>query len=526
MFLSGPPINGEIVKFSTRQSTTGNAPVQQPRDVEALQKVLTLLDGSIDTPDAADRVLAETLVSSLGVCYGGVWMAEPGGTFELRAASGALKASLAGQGNSLSAQDPLFTQVIRSREPVAFENLAESTASARLRAAAQAGATSACVLPLVVNASVVGVLEFYSKGETPFLAHRLDKWKTIAQIAAVARERAVNAAELRQTLNDRVAVTTVVTTMGDAQTVEGALRAALETVRSSFGWAYGSFWRLDEEAGVLRFETESGSAGEEFRKVTLAASFAEGVGLSGRAWRARELVFVSDLAELTDCVRAPAAQRAGVRSGVCFPIILGSRVVGTMDFFTTETISLSDSRSAALTNVQQLVSQRLALLDRAEQDAHNARALLKTVSELRAAADETNEVAADATNRSSALTGEVDGLIEASRAIGDVIKIITSIAAQTNLLALNATIEAARAGEAGKGFAVVANEVKELARATAEATTNVAEQVKGIQANSTSVAAGIHETTGIIGQLHTVQGRMNEILEVQAQMAAAAVEQS
>ncbi|HEV7725303.1 MAG TPA: hypothetical protein VGO74_00100 [Modestobacter sp.] len=51
-------------------------------------------------------------------------------------------------------------------------------------------------------------------------------------------------------------------------------------------------------------------AGEEFRTVTLTAGFAEGVGLSGRTWRARDLHFVRDTGEMTDCVRAPAAQRA------------------------------------------------------------------------------------------------------------------------------------------------------------------------------------------------------------------------
>jgi hypothetical protein len=55
---------------------------------------------------------------------------------------------------------------------------------------------------------------------------------------------------------------------------------------------------------VLRFQQESGSAGEEFRTVTLTASFAEGVGLSGRTWRARDLPFVRDIGEMTDCVRA------------------------------------------------------------------------------------------------------------------------------------------------------------------------------------------------------------------------------
>jgi methyl-accepting chemotaxis protein len=57
-----------------------------------------------------------------------------------------------------------------------------------------------------------------------------------------------------------------------------------------------------------------------------------------------------------------------------------------------------------------------------------------------------------------------------SAEVGNIIKVITSLAGQTSLLALNATIGAARAGEAGKGFAVVASEVKELAQETAQAT--------------------------------------------------------
>jgi hypothetical protein len=321
-------------------------------------------------------------------------------------------------------------------------------------------------------------------------------------------------------------VTTVVAEMGAARDQQSALRIALDTVREAFGWAYGSYWGLDEAANVLRFQQESGSAGEEFRKVTLAASFAEGVGLSGRTWRSRDLFFVKDIGEMTDCVRAPAAQRAGVKSGVCFPLIVGGRVIGTMDFFVTDTIELSDSRGSALRNVQQLVSQRLDVLSRSEESAQNARDLLDTVSRLREAASDAGRVAESAVSQAATMTGEVEALDEASAAVGEVIRIISGIADQTNLLALNATIEAARAGELGKGFAVVASEVKDLARETANATQRVSDQIAGIQASSKAVASGIHTTSEIIGQLDVVQARMGEVLEEQARMATALERQS
>jgi methyl-accepting chemotaxis protein len=148
-----------------------------------------------------------------------------------------------------------------------------------------------------------------------------------------------------------------------------------------------------------------------------------------------------------------------------------------------------------------------------------ARALLDTVDQLRNATADAQQVADLAVDRAKTMSAEVDSLGSASAAIGDVIKIITSIADQTNLLALNATIEAARAGDVGKGFAVVAAEVKELARETASATGQVAEQIAAIQANTGAVAGGIHATSEIIGRMDSVQVRIGEILEVQARMA-------
>ena len=69
------------------------------------------------------------------------------------------------------------------------------------------------------------------------------------------------------------------------------------------------------------------------------------------------------------------------------------------------------------------------------------------------------DIVSDAVVEAEQTNRDIVGLAEAAQKIGDVVKLIQSIAGQTNLLALNATIEAARAGEAGRGFSVVATEV-------------------------------------------------------------------
>ncbi|WP_299955477.1 methyl-accepting chemotaxis protein [uncultured Modestobacter sp.] len=510
-----------------RASTPNTAvltPAEMPRDVEAVEQVIAVLDRGVTDALDAHRTITATLVDELGLSYGGTWLPGPGGAFHLVAEAGTLTSALAGtqaaRVQSVTSADGYGGQAIRTKAAVLVDESSDP-GCLRWAGALAAGATHGCVLPTVENGTVIALYEYYGLAEMPFGGNRAGKWDSLGRLLSHARRSALATAQLKETLDDRVAVTSVVTELGAARDQEHALRIALDTVREAFGWAYGSFWKLDEEANVLRFQQESGSAGEEFRKVTLAASFAEGVGISGRAWKARDLFFVRDLGEMTDCVRRPAAQRAGVKSGVCFPLMVGGRVIGTMDFFVTETIDLSDSRAAALRNVQQLVSQRLDVLRRTEESADNARELLDTVSRLREAAGDAGRVAEHAVSQASTMTGEVEALDEASAAVGEVIRIISGIADQTNLLALNATIEAARAGELGKGFAVVASEVKDLARETANATQKVSDQIAGIQASSKAVAEGIHTTSEIIGQLDAVQARMGEVLEEQARMASA-----
>ncbi len=140
--------------------------------------------------------------------------------------------------------------------------------------------------------------------------------------------------------------------------------------------------------------------------------------------------------------------------------------------------------------------------------------LSSSISEIARRVQDSSAIAAEAVKQAAATDQRIAELSEAGNRIGDVVKLITSIAAQTNLLALNATIESARAGEAGRGFAVVAQEVKNLAGQTAKATEEISSQIASMQLATQESVDAIRA----IGQ--TIE-RMNEI----ATAISAAVEE-
>src|SRR6266478_4203765 len=139
-----------------------------------------------------------------------------------------------------------------------------------------------------------------------------------------------------------------------------------------------------------------------------------------------------------------------------------------------------------------------------------------SIKEIAKNATEAAKVATSAVKVAETTTATISKLGESSNEIGQVIKVITSIAQQTNLLALNATIEAARAGEAGKGFAVVANEVKELAKETAKATEDISRKVAAIQGDSKKSVEAIATVTTIINQINDISSTIATAVEEQS----------
>lgn len=139
-----------------------------------------------------------------------------------------------------------------------------------------------------------------------------------------------------------------------------------------------------------------------------------------------------------------------------------------------------------------------------------------TINHITENTDKARSITEKAVVQTDKASKQVDELGKSAKSISKVLETITEISDQVNLLALNATIEAARAGDSGKGFAVVANEIKALARQTADAAGEIRSQVEEIQ----------NSTQGTVSQIAIISSVVAEVNNFVVVIAKAIEEQS
>jgi methyl-accepting chemotaxis protein len=183
-------------------------------------------------------------------------------------------------------------------------------------------------------------------------------------------------------------------------------------------------------------------------------------------------------------------------------------------FAVSNSLSTSAEETSAQSNTASAASEEVNA--GVQTVATNMEEMVAAIKEITKTTNESSSISNEALKMANETNTIIGTLGESSIDIGNVIKVISSIAQQTNLLALNATIEAARAGEAGKGFAVVANEVKELAKQTATATQDITKRIENIQGDSKEAIEAIGRISEVLEKINGYAGNIAASVEEQA----------
>jgi PAS domain S-box-containing protein len=128
--------------------------------------------------------------------------------------------------------------------------------------------------------------------------------------------------------------------LGSDEPLADAIRGILRVMCERLDWACGARWSYDEADGRLHcLETWSidDPTIRDFLDISCRETFVPGTGgMIRRVLTSGESVWVADVTQKPDFIRARIAQEAGLRGAFALPVSVGDRVLGAIEFFSRD----------------------------------------------------------------------------------------------------------------------------------------------------------------------------------------------
>src|SRR5437762_1559334 len=127
--------------------------------------------------------------------------------------------------------------------------------------------------------------------------------------------------------------------LAEADSVSTALTEVIRAVCSTEGWECGRYFRVDDEAGVLRFGEAWGvsePAIQQFIERSRGLVYRPGVGLIGQVWQSGRPLWVADVTKDARAKRLAFTDDLGIRGGFVFPVLSEGKIIGVLAFSSRE----------------------------------------------------------------------------------------------------------------------------------------------------------------------------------------------
>ena len=117
-----------------------------------------------------------------------------------------------------------------------------------------------------------------------------------------------------------------------------------------YNWPYGEIWQPDRNNEFMiwtGYWSENADYFEKFSKYSSLHKFARGIGLIGKTWQKKELLWLKDVSETNDFLRSDLMHNNGLNHAICFPLVNENKVRCLTCFF-LENLADNDLENAKI----------------------------------------------------------------------------------------------------------------------------------------------------------------------------------